>query len=78
VAFGKARPYLAAMAGEHDRWIIRGQRNTIFSRAEIRWLGALVIVAVIASATAALVSDETFAALFSGGAAASQQGGAGG
>jgi hypothetical protein len=41
----------------------RGDRRADFSRAELRWLGALVIAAVLVSAAAAMVSDETIAKL---------------
>jgi hypothetical protein len=40
-----------------------GDRREDFSRAEIWWLGALVIAAVFVSAAAAMVSDETIANL---------------
>jgi hypothetical protein len=71
VAPSGAAPYLPRMAGDHDP-PFRGERSAIFSRAEIRWLGAVVAFAVIASVTAALVSDKTFADLLGGFAPAAQ------
>lgn len=52
---------------------LRGERGAIFSRAEIRWLGAAVIAAVVASAAAAMVSDKTIADLLGGGSAPTPQ-----
>lgn len=66
MASQRAAPYLRGMSSRRDdpHW---GDRNADFSRAEIRWLGALVIVAVIASAVAALVPDKMIADLLSDG-----------
>ena len=60
-----AEPYQRGMSSR------RGgpHRNADFSRAEIRWLGALVIAAVLASAVAAVVPDKLIADLLSRGSA---------
>lgn len=61
-----AAAYLLGMSvGRDDPQ--RGDRSAVFSRAEIRWLGALVIAAVLASAVAALVPDKMIVDLFSSG-----------
>ena len=65
MARSAAAPYLRRMAVNRDDRL-RGERSAIFSRAEIRWLGAAVVLAVVASAAAAMVSDETIADLLGG------------
>jgi hypothetical protein len=53
------------MSGEHVH-PPPGERSAVFSRAEICWLWVIVLAAVVASATAALISDRTIADLLSG------------
>lgn len=67
-----AAPYLPGMGIRRDD-PHRGDRSAVFSRAELRWLGAVIIAAVLASAAAAVVSDTTIADLPGGGSAPSSQ-----
>lgn len=72
MAPSSALPYLIGMAVNRDGRL-RGEPSAIFSRAEIRWLGAVVITAVVASAALAMVSDQTIADLLGGGSAPTSQ-----
>jgi hypothetical protein len=66
VAHSGTAPYLPAMSGErvHPR---SPERSPIFSRAEIYWLWAIVLAAVLVSTVAGLVSDRTIADLLGAG-----------
>lgn len=72
MAPGGALTYLPDMAMNRDDRL-RGERSAIFSRAEIRWLAAAVITAVIASAAAAMVSDGAIADLLGAASAPAPQ-----
>jgi hypothetical protein len=72
VAPSGAAPYLHGMRISRDE-SHREDRNAVFSRVEIRWLGAVVIAAVLASAVAAMVSDKAVADLLGGDSASPPQ-----